>query len=76
MARRNTQDKELVAIGSNIKSKRLSLGLTQEDVAEMVGINTRTFQDIESGKVDIKTATIKKLVAVLKFKNSADLLGF
>lgn len=76
MARRITQDQELVAIGSNIKSKRLSLGLTQEDVAEMVGINTRTFQDIESGKVDIKTATIKKLVAVLKFKNSADLLGF
>lgn len=49
-------------IGKNIKELRKSKGLTQADLAELLGVNKSAVQRYESGViVNLKTETIRKL---------------
>ena len=43
----------------------MDLGLTQKEFATKININYRHFQNIESGKVDIKLSTIPKILKVI-----------
>ena len=45
-------------IGNNIKSLRATSGLTIEQCAELAGISSREFSDIEHGKVVPKVTTL------------------
>ena len=45
-------------IGNNIKSLRATSGLTIEQCAELAGISSREFSDIEHGKVIPKVTTL------------------
>ena len=38
-------------LGKRIKDLRKAKGLTQEKVAELIGIETKSFSNIETGKV-------------------------
>lgn len=56
----------LIELGKNIKAERNRQFLSQEQLAEMVGVQTHHISKIERGKADIKFTT---LVAILKSLN-------
>jgi len=54
------------SIGSNIRSIRLSIGMTQEELASRMGYKSKsTINKIELGKNDIPQSKIKKFAEVL-----------
>ena len=57
---------DLVELGKNIKAERNRQFLSQEKLAEIIGIQTHHISKIERGLVDIKFST---LVAILKALN-------
>jgi transcriptional regulator with XRE-family HTH domain len=52
-------------IGILIQERRLKLALKQEDVSEMIGISTKTIQNIENGKANPSLSTLQKLSEIL-----------
>ena len=55
----------LKAVGGNVRRLRLRAKLTQEGLAEQVGINPRTIQKIEAGRLNILVTTVARLQAAL-----------
>lgn len=51
-----------------LKRRRHELGLTQEDVAEKLGIVVRQYQKIESGKVNVTLRTLVRLASALNIE--------
>lgn len=60
-------------LGVSLRGRRTHLGLTQEDVAELLGIATRHYQKIEAGEINVTLRTISRLCVALKV-NARDLL--
>lgn len=52
--------------GANVRRERMARGLTQEKLAEMIGLNPRTVQKIEAGRLNILLTTVCRLQAALK----------
>jgi DNA-binding XRE family transcriptional regulator len=52
-------------IGILIQERRIKLALRQEDLSEMIGISTKTIQNIENGKANPSLSILQKLSAVL-----------
>lgn len=53
--------------GDRIKECRIKLGLTQEDLGELVGVSKSTISKYESGKIEnLKVETINKLIELFK----------
>ena len=52
--------------GNYIREKRTELGLNQEQLAEKVGVTSKTISNWETGKSEIKHANIEKLAEALK----------
>ncbi|MEH0153257.1 helix-turn-helix transcriptional regulator [Limibacter armeniacum] len=50
---------------STIKQRRETLGITQQDLAELSGVALRTLKAIENGKGNPTLSTIQKLLEVL-----------
>ncbi|MDD3976717.1 CBS domain-containing protein [Methanomicrobium antiquum] len=50
---------------AEIREKRIELGLTQSEIAEKSGLSQSMIARIESGTVDPRVSTIKKIVDVL-----------
>lgn len=48
-----------------IKSRRMALGLTQEDLAEMAGVSLSTIKDMDRGEGNPSLATLEKVAEVL-----------
>lgn len=55
-----------ILIGENLKNIRISLGLTQEEVAESVGLAPRYLSDIERNKTKGSITTLVKLCNLYK----------
>lgn len=54
-----------MTVGQKIKQLRISKGLTQEELGEMLGVKKAAVQKYESGQVqNLKQSTIKKLCEV------------
>lgn len=51
---------------SKLKELRLSRNLTQEQLAELIEVNPRTYRSYEAGKTKPRIATIKKIVIALE----------
>ena len=47
-----------------IKERRKTLGLSQNDLAEMAGLSLATIKDIERGKGNPSMATVSKIMDV------------
>lgn len=58
-------------LGMKVSELRQQKGFTQEQLAELCEISTRTVQRIESGEVDPRSFTIKTLGEVLEFDLTA-----
>lgn len=57
--------KQLAAFGMNLRRARVAAGITQERLAEMVDLNIRTLQRIESGETNILLTTALRLQRAL-----------
>lgn len=51
--------------GKYIRDKRAALGMTQEALAERVGVSTKTITNWETEKVEIKSGNVDKLAEAL-----------
>jgi transcriptional regulator with XRE-family HTH domain len=56
---------QLAAFGANVRRERAARGLTQEKLAELMDVNSRTVQKIEAGKLNILLTTILRLQKAL-----------
>ena len=54
-------------IGNRVAELRLQKGITQEKLAELCEVSTRTIQRIESGEVDPRAFTINNLSEILEY---------
>lgn len=54
-----------MSIAEVIKSRRKSLAISQQDLAEMAEIGLATIKDIERGKGNPSMATVSKIMEVL-----------
>ena len=52
-------------LGEIMKSRRATLGLTQEDLAEMARVGLSTVKDIERDKGNPSLSTISKILDIL-----------
>ena len=54
---------------NNIRSRRISLGLTQGELSKKTGINIRQIQKYESGEYCIENMTLKNAIALYDVLN-------
>lgn len=59
------KSRELMELGMRIRSRRIELKLSQEELAERAGINSNTVSRIEGGQMAMSVETFRKLVEVL-----------
>lgn len=60
-----------MAFKDNLKRARLALNLTQQEVADQLGVNKSTYCGYETGKREPDVKKIKRLAAILKTSGSA-----
>ena len=63
------------AVGSDIRRRRLALGLTQEQAAEKIDRALRFYSRIELGDVGMSVDTLLEICALLKTTPDALLIG-
>jgi transcriptional regulator with XRE-family HTH domain len=56
----------LAALGGNVRRLRVARKLTQEALAELIGVNPRTVQKIEAGRLNILVTTLDRLQKALR----------
>lgn len=56
---------ELKRFGSNLRSQRTALRITQEKLAELSDLNVGTIQKIEAGQTNILITTAKRIQKAL-----------
>lgn len=54
-----------MSVLETIRSRRMALGLKQEDLAEMAGVSLSTIKDMDRGEGNPSLATLEKVVEVL-----------
>ena len=59
------ESQELIRLGSRIRERRLSAGLSQEALAEKAGISPNTVSRIEGGLTEMYVKTFRKLAHAL-----------
>jgi transcriptional regulator with XRE-family HTH domain len=60
----------LISFGAVIKTKRLSLGLSQEELADRSGLHRTYITDIERGARNITLKNVKKISEALQISLS------
>lgn len=55
-----------VTVGERTRLRRNALGLTRERLAELIGVSPRFLADVESGKVGVSLATLKRMCTALE----------
>lgn len=55
-----------VTVGERTRLRRNALGLTRERLAELIGASPRFLADVESGKVGVSLATLKRMCTALE----------
>jgi len=58
---RRQKNAQLARFGASLRRERMSKRLTQERLAELCDLNTRTIQKIEAGQLNILLTTLMRL---------------
>ena len=74
MVGRRAVSQELLLIGERIRSQRIKLCLSQEELAEKAGISANTVSRIEGGQMSMSIGTFIKLTRALD-ADAGSLLG-
>ena len=61
VARARDEDAQLRKLGANLRRERNVVGLTQEQLAEMVNLNSRTLRKIEAGETNVLLTTFIRI---------------
>ena len=56
---------QLKKFGASVRRERISRGITQEKLAELVDLNIRTLQKIEAGKINVLVTTTMRIQKAL-----------
>lgn len=56
---------DLIILGNNIRAERNRLHLSQEQLANLTGLQTHHISNIENGKFDIKFSTLLSILKAL-----------
>lgn len=56
------QERSRGAVGTALWTRRIELGITQEQAAEEVGLSVRQYRNLETGRCDTTRKTAKKLL--------------
>ena len=56
---------QLKKFGASVRRERISRGITQEKLAELVDLNIRTIQKIEAGKINVLITTAMRVQKAL-----------
>lgn len=64
----NEKNVFLQGIGKALHKRRIQLGISQEDLAEMADLNRGYISNMECGKRNISVYTLKKLSEALDIK--------
>jgi len=56
---------QLKRFGASVRRERISRGITQEKLAELVDLNIRTIQKIEAGKINVLVTTAMRIQKAL-----------
>lgn len=59
-------DAFLKQMGRNIRAARVRCGLRQVDVEEKIGLESRHYQKIEAGKINVTVETLYRLAKLFK----------
>jgi transcriptional regulator with XRE-family HTH domain len=62
------------ALGQAVKARRLSLGLTQEEIALHSDLHQRWISNVETGKRNPSYASLRRLAAALEL-NASELIA-
>lgn len=63
-------DDVLKVFGFNLKVERMKRGLTQAQLAELLGVHEKHICKIETGRQNVTLKTLDKIASVLNIKNS------
>lgn len=55
------------ALGETLRSRRLSIGLTQQQLAESAGVSERLIRQVETGKTGMQVNKLQAICDVLGF---------
>ncbi len=64
-------DDVLKVFGFNLKVERMKRGLTQAQLAELLGVHEKHICKIETGRQNVTLKTLDKIASVLNIKNSS-----
>lgn len=64
-------DNVLKVFGFNLKVERMKRGLTQAQLAELLGVHEKHICKIETGRQNVTLKTLDKIACVLHIKNSS-----
>lgn len=67
---RNLPQNVIMDIGSLIRCRRLELGMTQEELGKMIGVQKQAVCKYENGRIDLKRDMMQKLAAALEIPPS------
>ncbi len=64
------KDEWLVALGAAIADRRLSINITQQELADLSGVHRTYISDIERGTRNVTVTTAKKIATALGIATS------
>ena len=60
--------KELITLGNRVREERKRQGLSQESLAELIGVSTNTVSRIEGGQTAMSVDVFRKIVQELALR--------
>jgi len=61
----DTDDPIALTLGQTIASRRKTLGVTQEDLAELAGVSVRFLSSLERGKATVRLSAVLAVLDAL-----------
>lgn len=68
----DAHDRAASGLAHVVKQRRTSLGLRQEDVADLAGVSLRFVQSVEAGKTTLRLDKLTAVLDVLGLKLTAE----